>query len=71
MQRLPANEDVERGFSFKDSDQLGLKLLGGSQTLGGSGRIRLGGRLLVANPVAEIGIGKGLEHGVVEAMVVE
>ena len=33
VQRLPANEDVERGFSFKDGDQLGLKFLGCSQPL--------------------------------------
>ena len=49
FERLPADEDVERGFAFENRGQLALESSRSSQTFGGAGFVGFG----VFRPVAE------------------
>ena len=54
LERLPADEDVERGFAFEDRCEFGLESSGCAEALGGSGSIGFGVIRLLLNPVAQV-----------------
>ena len=70
FQRLPADEDVERGFAFEYRSQLILQRAGSSETFGGSRLVGFGVFRLLLNPIAEIAIGELLQIGMIESMIV-
>ncbi len=71
VERLPADEDVERGLAFEDGGEFGLEGSGGAEARGGSRFIGLGVLVLLSNPVAEVAVGQLLQGGVVELVVVD
>lgn len=70
-QGLPADEDVVGRLTFEDELQAALQVLGGGQAgLGAVDAIPYA-RLLLANPVAQIGVDEALQVLGVELMVID